>query len=135
MKIEVRYYTQTGNTKKLADAIASELNIEAKPVSENLDEKTDIVFICNSVYWAGINKNVKNFIEANKDKIGTLVNVSTAAIIESTYGQMKKIAKNANVKLCDKEFHCRGKFTGLHRQHPNDKDIEDLKKFVKEVLA
>lgn len=135
MKIAVRYYTQTGNSKKLADVIASELNVEAKPVTEALEENVDVLFMCNSVYWAGMNKNVKNFINDNAEKIGAIVNVSTAAIIESTYGQMKKVAAKANVKVCDKEFHCRGKFTKLHASHPDDNDLENLKKFVKEVLA
>lgn len=134
MKFAIRYYTQTGNSKKLADAIASILNIEAKPVTEALEENTDMVFVCNSVYWAGMNKNVKSFVEANASKIGTLYNVSTAAIIESTYGQMKKVAKKYNVKLSEKEFHCRGKFTKLHSAHPNNDDLEALKKFVNEVI-
>ena len=34
MKYAVRYYTKTGNTKKLADAIAKELGVESLPVSE-----------------------------------------------------------------------------------------------------
>lgn len=36
MKVAVRYYTQTGNTKKLAEAIADELGVEAKPVTDTL---------------------------------------------------------------------------------------------------
>lgn len=37
MKIAIRYYTQTGNTKKLAEAIAAELGVEARPVTEPLE--------------------------------------------------------------------------------------------------
>ena len=44
MKIEIRYFTKTGNTKKLAEAIAQELNIEAQELSAPLSEKTDILF-------------------------------------------------------------------------------------------
>ena len=135
MKIEIRYFTKTGNTKKLAEAIAQELNIEAQELSAPLSEKTDILFLCNSVYWAGADSSVKKFIAENKGKIGLLVNVSTAAMIESTYAQIKKIAEKEGVKLSDKEFHCRGKFTALHSGHPDEADIPDIKAFARKVIG
>lgn len=135
MKIEIRYFTKTGNTKKLAEAIAQELNIEAQVLSAPLSEKTDILFLCNSVYWAGADSSVKKFISENKSKIGLLVNVSTAAMIESTYAQIKKLAEKEGVKLSDKEFHCRGKFTALHSGHPDEADIAAVKAFARKVIG
>ena len=44
MKIAVRYYTQTGNTKKLADAIAQALGVEAESVAQPLEEETELLF-------------------------------------------------------------------------------------------
>ena len=44
MSFAVRYYTKTGNTKRLADAIAKELGVEALPISEPVTEKVDILF-------------------------------------------------------------------------------------------
>lgn len=135
MKYAIRFFTKTGNTKKLADVISAELGVEAKNVSEPLEENTDVVFLCSSVYWAGVNGSVKDFIKNNASKIGTIVNVSTAALIESTYGQVKKVAAKSDVKVSEKEFHCRGKFAALHSSHPNTDDLEALKKFIKEVAA
>ena len=133
MKIEIRYFTKTGNTEKLAEAIAQELNIEAQELSAPLIEKVDILFLCNSVYWAGADSSVKKFITENKSNIGLLVN--TAAMIESTYAQIKKIAEKEGVKLSDKEFHCRGKFTALHSGHPDEADIADVKAFARKVIG
>ena len=50
MSFAVRYYTKTGNTKRLADAIAKELGVEALPISEPVTEKVDILFLGNSYY-------------------------------------------------------------------------------------
>ncbi len=133
--IAVRYYTRTGNTKKLAEAIAAELGLEAKPVSVPMEEKTDLVFLCNSVYWAGIDKAVKQFVKDNADKIGAIVNVSTAALIESSFGQMRKLAESAGVKLCEKEFHCRGRFSALHAGHPDEADLKAAREFARSVIA
>ena len=135
MKTAIRYYSQTGNTRKLAEAIAAELGIEARPVTEPLEEETELLFLCNSVYWAGIDKSVKQFVKANAGKIGALVNVSTAAMIESTYGQMKKLAAEAGVKLCEQEFHCRGKFAALHAGRPNEEDLKAVREFARRVSA
>ena len=128
MKIAIRYYTQTGNTKKLAEAIAAELGLEAGDVSVPLEEKTDVVFLCNSVYWAGIDKQVKQFVITNAEK-----NVSTAALIESSYNQMRKLAASAHVGLCEKEFHCRGSFAALHAGHPDEDDLKAVRDFARGI--
>lgn len=133
MKTAIRYYTQTGNTKKLADAIAEELGTEAKDVSCPLEEQTEILFLCNSVYWAGVDKHVKQFLKKNASKIGCLVNVSSAAMIESTYSQMKKLAAENGVKLAEQEFHCRGQFTALHSGHPNAEDLSKVRAFANKM--
>ena len=135
MKAAVRYYTQTGNTKKLADAIAAELGVEAKSIEAPLPEDTDILFLCNSVYWAGVDGKVKKFLKSPGAKIGQLVNVSTAALIESTYAQMKKLSAEAGISLSEKEFHCRGSFKALHKGRPNADDIQAVKAFARGVVA
>ena len=50
MKIAVRYYTKTGNTKRLAEAIAEAVGVKALPISEPVTEQTDILFLGNSYY-------------------------------------------------------------------------------------
>ena len=44
MKIAVRYYTKTGNTKRLAAAIAEAVGAEALPISAPINEPVDILF-------------------------------------------------------------------------------------------
>ena len=61
MKIAVRYYTKTGNTKKLAMAIAEAVGVEAKPISVPVDEPVDILFLGNSYYAFSIDPEVNLF--------------------------------------------------------------------------
>lgn len=63
------------------------------------------------------------------------MNVSTAAMIESTYAQIRKIAGKEGVNLSDKEFHCRGKFAALHSGHPDETDIAAVKAFAGKVIG
>ncbi len=135
MKVAVRYFTKTGNTKKLADAIAQQLGIEAKDISVPLEEKADIVFLCNSVYWAGVDSSVKQFVSGNKSNIGKIVNVSTAALKESSYPQIKKLCEQTGVAVSDDEFHCRGSFKLMHKGKPDDADIQAAKDFAGKITG
>ena len=135
MKAAVRYFTKTGNTKKLADAIAQELGIEAKEISSPLEEKTDILFLCNSVYLEGIEVTVRQFISDNKSNIGQVVNVSTAALIESSYSQIKKLCEQSGVSVSDAEFHCKGSFKVMHKGKPDSEDIQAVKAFAGKIVG
>lgn len=135
MNIAVRYYTKSGNTKKLADAIAKVAGVEAHDVSHPLNEKVDILFLGSSVYAAGVDESVKRFIADNKANIGVIYNFSTAALISSTYKQIKKIAQQNGVSVSEKEFHCRGAFAQMHKGRPNSEDIKGVEEFAKEIIG
>ncbi len=135
MTTAIRYYTRSGNTQKLAFAIAEAIGGEAKDVSAPLEEKTDILFLGSSVYAAGVDEAVKKFIADNRDKIGKIVNFSTAALISSTYSQIKKLAEECGVQIADEEFHCRGSFKFMHKGRPNAQDIAQAADFAKAIVA
>lgn len=135
MKAAVRYYTKTGNTKKLADAIAEAIGVESKSIDEPLEERVDALFLCNSVYAANMDKNVKFFVAANKNKIGCIVNVSTAALVNSTYSKMRELADSLGIQISGSEFHCKGSFKFMHKGKPDDEDLENAKDFAKKIMG
>ncbi len=134
MKIAIRYYTKTGNTKKLAEAIGSAINVEAKTVDEPLTEDVDILFLGSAVYAAGIDRRVKEFIENIDVNVGKVVNFSSAALIESTYSQVKKQVEQKGLKMSEDEFHCRGAFKFVHRGHPDETDLKNAQEFAKRIV-
>ena len=135
MKIAIRYYTKTGNTKKLAEAISQIVNVEAKTVDEPLTEDVDILFLGSAVYAAGIDGKIKEFIKNIDVNVGEVVNFSSAALIESTYGQVKKEVEAKGIKMSENEFHCRGAFKFVHRGRPNEKDLKDVQEFAKGIIG
>lgn len=136
MTCAVRYYSMTGNTEKLAFAVAKEAGVEAKTVLEGLDEKVDVLFLGSAVYAAGVDEKIKTFISSlSPDKVGCVVNFSTACLLPSTFKQVKKLVEAQGVKMSDREFHCRGNFHGIHKNHPDEKDIEAMTAFTKEILG
>ncbi len=134
MNYAIRYFTKTGNTEKLAKAISEVLNVEAKTVSEPLTEKVDILFLGSSVYAASISKEVKDYIEANKENIVKIVAFSTAAILKSTYNSVKKVCEKCGVEIDERNFYCKGSFGPMNKNRPNDEDINAIKEFVNSVI-
>ena len=134
MKCAVRYYTKTGNTKRLAEAVAAELGIEALPISSPIEEKVDLLFLGNSYYAFSIDPEVRSFVASlDKEKVGKIVNFGTAAMLNSTYKKVKAEADKVGIPMLDKEFHCKGEFKGLHKGRPNEDDLKAAKEFVRKI--
>ncbi|MBO6240506.1 MAG: flavodoxin [Butyrivibrio sp.] len=133
MTYAVRYYTKTGNTKKLAEAIAKELGVEALPISEPVNETVDYLFLGNSYYAFNIDPEVKSFVTSlDKEKVGKIVNFGSAALLNSTYKKVKEAADKAGIAMDEKEFHCKGEFKGIHKGRPNESDIAAAVQFAKQ---
>lgn len=135
MKIAIRYYTKTGNTKKLAEALSEAVGVEALTVDTPLTEDVDILFLGSAVYGAGVDPKITKFIENINVEVGKIVNFSSAALLESTYKQLKKIAEKNNINMAEEEFHCRGAFKFVHRGRPNAEDLKNLQKFGKDIIS
>lgn len=134
MKVAVRYYTRGGNTKKLAEAIAKTVGVEAQPTSVPLMEDVDILFLGSSVYAGGVDDEVKNFIRGIHVKVGEVVNFSTAALVKSTYKQIAKLLEPKHIPLAKEEFYCKGSFALLHRGRPNADDCAAAADFAGKVI-
>ncbi len=136
MNIAIRYFTRTGHMKKMAEAICEVTGIKAETIDVPVTEEVDILFLGSAVYAAGIDKRMKNFISTlDKDKVKNVINFSSAAVLPSSYSQIKGLLEKQDIPVDSREFHCRGQFSALHRGRPNEKDLQELKEFINQVLA
>lgn len=135
MTYAVRYYTKTGNTKRLAEAIAQELSVEALPISEPLTEPVDYLFLGNSYYAFSIDPEVRDYVASlDKNMVGKIVNFGSAAMLNSTYKKVKAVADKVGIPMDDKEFHCKGEFKKLHQGRPNEEDLAAAAAFARQYL-
>ncbi len=135
MTFAVRYYTKTGNTKRLAQAVAQALGVEALPISEPVTEPVDVLFLGNSYYAFSIDPAVSSFVlSLNKDSVGKIVNFGSAAMLNSTYKKVKAEADRVGVPMDEREFHCRGEFKGIHKGRPNAQDMKAAADFARSFL-
>ncbi len=135
MNIAVRYYTKTGNTKRLAEAVANAVGVEALPISEPVAEPVDILFLGNSYYAFSIDPEVREFVASlEKEKVGKIVNFGSAAMLNSTFKKVKAEADKVGIPMDEREFHCKGEFKGLHKGRPNEDDLSAAAEFAKAIV-
>ena len=136
MTVAVRYYTKTGNTKKLAEAVAKAVGAEALPISEPISEPVDILFLGNSYYAFTIDPEVRSFVKSlDKEKVGRIVNFSSAAMLNSTYKKIKAEASKVGIAMDEREFHCKGEFKGIHKGKPDENDLKAVAEFAKQIVG
>ena len=133
---EVIYYSLTGNTKKVAEAIATELDVVAEDVktTDKLAEDS-FVFLGAGLYGPLRGWGFRRFIDRN-DFRGRKV----ALFGTSGEGKGKEVgaleeavaAKGAEVAG---SFFCRGRFLFLKRDHPTGNDLENARRFAREVAT
>ncbi len=133
MTTAIRFFTRSkkGNTKKLADAVSESLGIEALPVSVDLSEKVDRLFLLNAMYAANVDPEVTDFLERNRDKIGEVVNMNTSATGKSTRKAVRRSTDRLGIPLSEKEFHCKASWIFLNKGLPSELDLSRAGEFVK----
>ena len=135
MKVAVRYYTRSGNTEKLAKAIADAVGVQALTTDEKLTEDVDILFLGSSVYAYGVDDEVEKFVAGIDVNVGKVVNFSTAALVKSTYKQVGKLLKEKGIPQAAEEFYCRGSFGPMHKGKPDAGDLKAAADFAKKIVS
>ncbi len=136
MTIAVRYYTKTGNTKRLAEAVAEAVGAEALPISTPITEPVDILFLGNSYYAFTIDPEVRTFVSSlDRNKVKKIVNFGSAAMMNSTWKKIKALADKVGIPMDEREFHCKGEFKGIHKGKPDETDLKAAAEFAKKIVG
>ena len=134
VRFEVVYYSLTGNTKKVAEAIATELGVAAEDVkTKNELAEDSLVFMGAGLYGPLRGWGFKRFIDRSKFQGRKVALFGT-----SGEGKGKELgaleeavaAKGAEVAG---SFFCRGRFLFLKRDHPTSKDLDKAKGFARRI--
>ena len=136
MNLCIRYFTKSkkGNTKKLSDFISNRINLEALDVSNNLVEEVNYLILVNALYANNIDKEVKVFLENNKDKIKNVVNVCSSASGKSTYKKVKKECDRLGINILEDEYHTRASWIFINKDRPNEDDFNRLAIFIDKIV-
>ena len=133
---EVIYYSMTGNTKKVAEVIAAELDVSAEDVKTKGKLAEDSFLLLGSGRYFPLpgTRGFKKFVASN-DFDGRKV----ALFGTSGGGKGREVealekmvtAKGAKVMA---KFYCKGHILFfINRKHPDNKDLKNAKKFARKL--
>ena len=136
MKLAIRYFTKSkkGNTEKIANFVSSKVGVEALDVSHPLQEEVEQLLLINAMYAFDVDKEIKNFLKNNKDKIKCLININSAASGASTLKSVKKVCDEENIPVSDKEYHTVATWIFINKGRPNEEDFQNLEIFLGQLF-
>ena len=136
MKASVRYCSRSGNTKAIAEAIASEVGVTAASVKDGLDDPVDILFLGGALYAGGLDRALVSFIQKLDNSIVKQAAVfGTTASPSSAAQKIKELLEARGVSVADVSFDCRGKFLFAAKGRPNEEDKAAAKAFAQQLLG
>jgi flavodoxin len=125
-----------GNTRKVADAIAEELGATVGDIKTSLPADARVLFMGSGTYGSAPGKEMMKFITDNDFTNRKIALFGTSM---ATEGARKMIAvmedavtkKGATILG---NYHCKGKFLLFNRGSPNTEDLDNAKKFAREMI-
>ena len=133
MNVQVMYFSRKGNTKKIADAIATELGVSAENVKNATLQKDSLIFLGSGCYGGKPGNDMISFIESNTFKSREVALFGTSGggegkEVEEMTAMLKQ--KNATIKG---SFFCKGQFMLFSRGKPSERDLIEAKQFAKNM--
>jgi flavodoxin len=137
MKTWVLYYTKSGNTKKIAEAIAEELGVlktEQIPPAYP-PENVQLLFLGTAIYAGKPDPKMIEFIRTlNNNRVKNVAIFSTNMGKDEGLQEVKNLLKEKEINVIDETFSCRGRaFVFFNRKKPDSDDIKAAKEFARRV--
>ena len=130
MSVAVRYYSRSGNTKAIAEAIAKAAGVHAVSVDApmaGLEETADVLFIGGALYAYGIDENPARYLKTlNKDSARKAVVFSSTWISRHSIDLIKKGLRESGIPVAEESFYVRGK--------PSDTKLKEAETFAKKYI-
>jgi len=140
MKTDVVFYSTTGNTRKIAEAISEEAGCKARQSQQDPEViDADIVFVGGAVYATSdhdIHVSIKLFADRLKaaDFHGRIALFATGFQKSDALGLLKRIFLDRGLSLVQESFFCKGKFLLFMSGHPDKEDISQARIFASRVM-
>jgi flavodoxin len=137
MKISVVYLSRTGHSKRIAEAIAAELHIQAQSVQASPKlSGVDLLFIVGGIYAGKSDPRMVEYVQKlDSSMVKRAALITSCASKRNKQDMVRDALVRSGIQVAPDEFICRGNFLFLGAGHPNRKDIDDALSFVRKVIG
>lgn len=130
MNIAVRYYSRSGNTKAIAEAIAKAAGVPAVSVDQKdaaIQGTADVLFIGGALYAYGLDRHLKEYLKTlDSSKVKKAVVFSTSWISKHSLDLIKKGLAENGIPTEEETFYVKSK--------PNEKQLREAAAFTEKYI-
>ncbi len=130
MSTAVRYYSRSGNTKAVAEAIAKAAGVQAVSVdakNAKIPQPVDVLFIGGALYAYGLDRNMKEYLKTLKaGDAKKAVVFSTSWISKHSIDLIKKGLSDAGIPVEPETFYV--------KNSPDALELQQAEAFAKKYL-
>ena len=130
MNIAVRYYSKSGNTRAVAEAVAEAVGVKAVSVDTaeaDIKEPVDLLFIGGALYAYGLDKHLKEYLETlKKENVKKAVVFSTSWLSKHSVDLIKNGLKEVGIPVEEEFFYVKNK--------PNDEQKKQAADFARKFI-
>ncbi|MDD4095405.1 MAG: flavodoxin domain-containing protein [Oscillospiraceae bacterium] len=135
MNIKLVYYTKTGHSRKIAEAVGNELAIEPLDIADNPTLfGADILFIVGGIYNGVSAGEMIQFGEKLRPAMAQRVAIITSSAFRKDTQQQLSMTLKSNYIEVVGECLVRGAFTVISMGHPNKQDYNTAVEFAKNLI-
>ena len=130
MNIAVRYYSKSGNTRAVAEAVAEAVGVKAVSVDTaeaDIKEPVDLLFIGGALYAYGLDKHLKEYLKTlKKENVKKAVVFSTSWLSKHSVDLTKNGLREAEIPVEQEFFYVKNK--------PSDEQKKQAADFARKFI-
>jgi flavodoxin len=137
MNIKILFSSKSGNSQKIADAIAQSLSLTTEPVPPAYPfSNVSLLFLGADANGGKIDEKTKYFIKTlDIKKVKNVALFSTSGDGKSEgINVMKELVAAQGINVLEKSFACEGKYSLFKANHPNADDLKNAQDFAKACI-
>lgn len=135
MNIHVIYFSKSGHSRTLAQAVAKALSLEALELTQvPADLSSDLVFLVTGIYGGVPDPKVKEFAAALSPQSIRRVCLITSSMGKKPQTEIRSILENQGIKVLRAEYLCKGSFLFFGMGHPSKEEIREAVDFAQRTV-
>lgn len=137
MKTAVAYFSRTGHSKKIAEAIAASLQLKAFDVKAKPTlEAVDLLVLVGGIYAGASSPELKAYAESiSKQQVRKVLLITSCTSNRQKQEMIRQILVKNGIEVVSNEFICQGNFLFFGIGHPNSEEIKAAVSFVKKYVT
>ncbi|QSX08602.1 hypothetical protein J0B03_00460 [Alkalibacter rhizosphaerae] len=137
MKTAVIYYSRTGHSKRIAQAIGESLGVEPMNIKQKPKlSDVDLLFVVGGIYGGKSSPDLQSYmINVKNDQVNKAALVTSCMSKNTKQNEIRIVMKLNGIDVAEEEFICQGNFLFFGKGHPSDEDVNNAVAFANRMLA